>query len=254
MTDFRVVQTAVLLENLRRTAPGAPIINGDVAQLEDGSLVARAITTNSRGDSVCRWRSFDAKDDDPTVPHIWQGGDAAYDMAAEIERWPGRWTGLAWGDDPTEIDRFLATWPEVSAVIGLQPEVRPFRLFEPGQIKLRRPRGVGPVDWRQALLEHIAGNFGKGEVYDPSPLSPGIVWTIGLQPVAVQNNAAIASGRGAVRSRYPVSPDLTGQIPVRQYIPRPDFEIAITTLLSRAGNLTLMRVQTAGGQAAEEVA
>ncbi len=104
------------------------------------------------------------------------------------------------------------------------------------------------------LLEHIGGNYGLEGAFDDTPLEPETAWTIGLQPIAVQNNVAIATGRGVVRSRFPLSEEQTAKMPAKPYMPRPTFEVHIVTMLSRAGNFTLMRVQTTDGQPAEDLA
>ncbi len=113
MAEFRIVETGILLENHRpdhnphapnrgHFQPGAPIINGDVAELTDGRYMARTTRTSIRGDAFYGYRDWSPTHDDVKDVHRWEGRDYAYDLAAEIDQFPGKWSGLAW-NDPGEV-------------------------------------------------------------------------------------------------------------------------------------------------------
>ena len=62
--------------------------------------------------------------------------------------------------------------------------------------------GLDAATVRQAFDWHVTGHYGAHGTHDATPLTSEESWLIGTLPIGRQNDAAILSGYGPVRSDY----------------------------------------------------
>jgi hypothetical protein len=103
-----------------------------------------------------------------------------------------------------EVERFQMQYPLISEKLGLIRH-QPARLFEMGTIDhpLRTEAHFAGLEWEDYRDRHSSGDFGLLGWLDPQGLlDPETLWSIGLQPINVQNTFVIQTSSGVVRSRY----------------------------------------------------
>lgn len=238
------------------------VLWGNAARLPDGRVVARHENLGGTGTA---WSEIDpTKVDwafDPTqkvqrpdgsVGYRLEGFDhtniiAIMDQAGEVRRMKTRvreWWRLAPETDPAadEFKRFQAAWPHVAAELGIMVEpAASTMMFATGVVEYPKPVGAergwtGGAPWRECLRRHVHGDYGDHGQHNPTPLSDGEIWAIGLQPIGRQNDAAIAAGNGMVRSKYAI--DVAGAPRTRI---TPGHFLEVVTILGRE-NATYMHV------------
>jgi hypothetical protein len=155
-------------------------------------------------------------------------GAVVDDPAAEVERIVGQRAVIGWIDiteslktpRESEWERFRREWLWVADdidVIRAELDLKfpavlvEARCFEPGVVRRCQPRpqemeAFVAVAWPELVRRHADGDHGEFGGHDPTPLSPGEVFSLGLQPTRLRNRRAILVGAGIIRSRYPAGP------------------------------------------------
>jgi hypothetical protein len=202
---FEILHRCIVLHQRdpKRTVSGYPTF-GDVARLEDGRLFARWEAAGEGGPvTVCReWR----EGEDPVtayapIPQDWWQfqREQKEKFAAGSHR---ATLPDVLRDQDSEVARFVREWPVVSSMLELTaPGDAPPALVDPSEIFY--PRDCPMPQWRDYMARHVAGDLGSYGVVPAEPIAdPSTIWTIPLQPAAVQARHAIDTGRGVIRSRH----------------------------------------------------
>jgi hypothetical protein len=216
-TEFAILEdSAILKTETNSSDPDKKRFTcGSVAQLSDGRLMARSTTSDSAGNPLYHYGDWD--DEKKQSDHT-DSRDPIRDLDRTIAAFAHRFGThvLDLNPPPSEAERFIIQWPEIGPTIvsklGLKLPKRPVFLFSPGHVEYPKA-GVDP---REFFERHVTGDHGDQGKCDPTPLSAEEQFLIGLLPIARQNDHAIQSGRGLVRSRYGRYEAVTVMSPARR--------------------------------------
>jgi hypothetical protein len=201
---FEIIEHNVLLQTKRD--PGNPDrkihIHGDVARLGDGRLVGRAKSLDAAGNPQFAYGPWDSH---ARRAVLTPARDAVADVNKTFDAVNGK-LGLHVLDHRaplTPLERFCKeVGPDavsIAQACGLALPVHPAPLFNPGRTVYQK-QGIDNV--RQYFTRHTTADYGNGAKWSSNVLTFEELWCIGMLPVARQNDHAIQTGRGMIRSVY----------------------------------------------------
>jgi hypothetical protein len=133
-------------------------------------------------------------------------------------------------DEPwEEYSRACAAYPSLAASVP-RPEREP-RRFEPGPVAV--PRRFRP-DFESRVRRHICGDFGLNGTFTEVKPDAELLWTLGLEPIAVRNSLAIkgtaADWAHAIVSRYALNEDEQASLNRPGRYPEPRQQAVVVTV------------------------
>ncbi len=180
-----------------------------VLALVDGRRIARWAVNTRFGPPALGYAEI-AEDAGRAPTFIGAAHDEMGGLVDQLENAKTNPRGRAMPLEPSleeiEVARFAREYPIIAETLKLS-RIRPKRLFEPGPTwrPPYDPRlGSVEVDWAMLRDRHCSGDHGALGQHDPAPLDEATIWLIGLADQATRNRHAIATGRGIVRSVFPV--------------------------------------------------
>jgi hypothetical protein len=202
--EFSVIETNVLLHERRNPADPDKLIKvyGDVARLGDGRLVGRSKSFDLAGNPLYAYGTWNAH---ARRAVLTPARDAVADLSKTFDAVNGK-LGLHTLEHRaplTSLERFCAeVGPDAVSIAnacGLTLPVHPTPMFNAGVVRYQK-KGIDNV--RQYFSRHIQGDYGDGAKWNSNVLTFEDLWCIGMLPVARQNDHAIQTGRGMIRSVY----------------------------------------------------
>ena len=200
---FEIIESAAALHV--RPNPSDPdkklTTYGMLARLSDGQVVGRSRAFDAAGNprySYSKWNAHVKRADLVPSP------DPVEEIDRIADKCKTRWGLHVLEHRPaqTNVERFIdalgADGLAIAKSAGVSVPHHPSFLFHPGLVSYQR---VGIDDVRQYFTKHVTGDFGNHE-FDPTPLTEEERFLIGMLPTSRQNDSAVQTGRGVIRSKY----------------------------------------------------
>jgi hypothetical protein len=248
--DMRMVARNAVLRHKAKSEPLTPILRGDVAWVGQ-KLMARAEWGPA---TLYAELALDADLNfqyEPEFPrdHDLVGGAIIVDWSRAARGGapsdpPGQWHPF----DPTtpedrQIARFIADYRIVASMLGIVP-LSTYQRFQPGPIvrQAKLPPGV-EIPWARLLNDHCCGIYGVHGESSDAPLTAGELFALGFQPIGRQNDHAMQTRYGAVRSSFILPDAVQAQFPALPPYQTPIRRtVAILTVLEGGSSRTEMKL------------
>ena len=206
---FTILETSSILVDAPLNREGTPIgrpVFGQVARISDGRMLGRSEVISRHGDALI---SLGPVDPATGKAELAQAKDWGGELEARLSAFSQKAGVYTFPDtpDPTEVERFVALWPKVSAQLGLAVQVRPDPLFGKGSAwhapKPGRTEVAPPLaEFREYYERDVRGDFGVHGSFNPEPLTAEQIFVLPTLPIELQNRHTVLSSSGIVRSRY----------------------------------------------------
>jgi hypothetical protein len=194
-TGFKVLHKFIELKAADKSNP--PIF-GDVARTTGHGLVARV----AKGDfvSLYQWNA--------ALHSLGEQLGRTVDGVELLNYWKGRLGTVGfhrYGPSSVEADalRFAGMFPDLARAVGWKDQYAPDPLFQSPENQTQKGPHENGVDLNTFTRKHMNGDFGEnGQADMGHVLTEEELFTLEIEPVAMQNATAIKRRKGCVRSCY----------------------------------------------------